>query len=421
MTDAVIPKNKPFYGWTIAVTLWFTYLLSVGLPFYGASVINSAMGKSLQLDKTTIGLGFSTLLLVWGLSGPLVALLLNRRGLRLTVVIGALIITAGALALALFVREGWLYVVVFGIVNGIGIGIASNLPTQTGIALWFSRKRALMMSLVMTASGVGGFIAPPLLNLAIGFGDWRTAWLLIAAGALFCAVIAAIFLRDRPADLGQYPDGIAPDASAPAATHTDGRWTVRQVFARPAFWQILFAGIALSLPGPLLVAHGVTHLENLGHQAAIGAWAIGLMLLFSVPGRLVGGYLCDRFPPRRVWAAMLILMVIGVSLFITAHATDQIIVFAALMGIGYGASIICWAAITAHYFGPASFATVMGMQTPISTLVTSAAPTLAGMLYDRTGSVAGALWIAIGVAVLAAVLVLSARVPPVPAPVPLPG
>lgn len=408
------PASPRFYGWTIAVTLWFTYLLSLGLPFYGASVINASMGKSLQLDKTTVGLGFSMLSLVWGFSGPVTAYLLNRIGLRLTVTIGALIVAAGAFTLALFVSSGWMYVFAYGVVIGAGVGLASNLPTQTGITLWFHKKRALVLSLVMTASGVGGFFGPPLLNRIIGMGDWRTAWLFLGTTSLICAVIAATFLRNKPADLGQWPDGIAPDDGAPAA-HAGPRWAPRDVLRRPAFWQILIAGIVFGAPVPLLVAHGVNHLEGLGHPAAVAAWALGLMLLFSVPGRVLGGFLCDRFAPRFVWAGMMALITIGVAIVARATTQTEIGLFAVVMGIGYGGSIICWVSITAQYFGATSFATVMGMQTPISTLVVSAVPTLAGILYDRVGNFSLALWSVTGAVLLGAIMITAARAPVYPA------
>lgn len=402
--------GKRFYGWTIAVTLWVTYLLSVGLPFYGASVINTAMGNALQLDKTTIGMGFSTTSLLWGFSGPLVALMLNRIGVRYTVTAGALVLAAGALVLGLFVANGWMFVAVFGVVMGIGLGLASNLPAQTGITLWFSRKRALVLSLVMTASGVGGFLAPPLLNKVIASGNWQTAWLLVAATSLLCAAIALVFLRNKPADLGQWADGVAPSEHTQGA-HAGVQWLPRDILRSVTFWKILVGGIVFAAPSPLLVAHGVAHLEGLGHTPAIAAWAIGLMLLCSVPGRVLAGFLCDRYPPRRVWAGMLLLIAAGVAVVVSAGSTLEIGLFAILMGIGFGGSLICWVAITANYFGPASFATAMGMQTPISTLIVSSVPTLAGVLYDRAGSFSLALWVTVGAALLGALLITTAPAP----------
>src|SRR5690606_20931574 len=126
MRRQAMAQRQRIYGWTIALTIWFTYLLSIALPFYVASVISAAMGKSLQLDKTTIGLGFSMLSLVCGFSGPLTALLLNRIGVRYTIVIGAAIIALGSLALATIVQTGWMFIAMFGVVNGVGVGLASN-------------------------------------------------------------------------------------------------------------------------------------------------------------------------------------------------------------------------------------------------------------------------------------------------------
>lgn len=406
--------EKKFYGWTIAVTLWFTYLLSTGLPFYGAAVINAAMAKALQLDKTTIGLGFSMLSVIWGFSSPLTAWLLNRIGLRYTIALGALIIAAGSLMLGLFVNDAMLFLFVFGVVNAFGIGLASNLPTQTGITLWFERKRALVLSLVMTASGIGGFFAPPILNRIIAAGDWHTAWLFVAAACLLAAVLAWIFLRDNPAAVGQWRDGVAAPSGA-AAQHEGPQWTPREILRTRVFWQILIAAIAFGAPVSMLVAHAVIHLENLGHSAAEGAWALSTMLLFSVGGRVFGGFLCDRFSPRNIWAVMIAMMAAGLAIFTQATTTTHIMLFAALLGIGFGAAVICWVSLIGRYFGAASFATVMGLQMPINTLATAIAPTLAGVLFDRFGTYSLALWTITGIAVLGALLIIGARPPRAPA------
>lgn len=406
-------NDKRFYGWTIAVALWFTYLLTAGLAFYGASVINAAMSKSLQLDKTTIGVGFSVLSLVWGFSGPLSAFLLNRIGVRLTVTVGSLIVAAGSLLLGLVVNSGWMFIGVFGVINGIGIGIASNLPTQTGITLWFQRKRALVLSLVLTASGIGGFLAPPLFNRIVVAADWQAAWLVITGTSLLSAAIAAIFLRDRPADLGQWPDGVAPLDNAPAA-QPETRWTPAALLRNPTFWQILGAGIVFAAPIPMLVAHGVSHLEGIGHPPATAAWALGLMLLCSVPGRVLGGFLCDRFAPRYVWAGMLLMIAAGIAIVIHATSMTEIALFAGLMGVGFGASIICWVSIIASYFGAASFPTVMGMQTPIQTLLVSSVPAVAGVIYDQVGTFSLTLWTLATALLLGAIMIMWARAPQQP-------
>jgi cyanate permease len=413
-------KRPLFYGWTVAAALWFTLLITTGLPFYGASVMIAGMAQEMPIDKTTIGLGFSLLTIVWGLSGPATAALLNRRGLRFTVVLGTLIIGAGAAAIGTVVHDVRTFVALFGGVIGLGIGVASNLPAQTGVTLWFERQRPLVISLVMTASGVGGYLGPTLLQQVSASYGWRSAWLLVAVACLVCAGVAALLLRDRPSDMGQWPDGIAPEqngvaqAASPAAAH---RWGTADALRAPAFWQILFAAIVFSAPIQMLVAHGVIHLQTLGHGAAEAARAIGLMVLMSVPGKVLGGVLCNRFAPKRVWAVMLLVMIGGLVMAVDATREFEVMLFAGLIGVGFGACIICWASITASTFGPASFATVMGLMVPVSMLCSSAAPLLAGLLHDRVGSYAVSLWTCAAALLLGGLLVLSvARVAKVPSP-----
>ena len=392
------PQRTRFYGWTVAATLWLTLLITTGLPYYGASVVIANMAKSIAIDKATIGIAFSLLTVVWGLSGPFTAALLNRKGLRFTVVLGTLVIAVGCALIALLVQNAWTFVVLFGLVIGAGIGLASNLPAQTGVALWFTRKRPLVISLVMTASGVGGFLSPMLLQRIMHTTDnWRMGWAFAAAACALCALVAAIFLRDRPADLGQSPDGLEPaaaannNASASAAANTP-QWTIHAALRTAVFWQILIAAIVFSAPIPMLVAHGVVHFESLGHSASEAAWAIGLMVLLSVPGKVLGGALCQRMPARWVWCVMMLLTMAGLLVGVTATTTPQILLFAALIGIGFGACIICWASSVASTFGGNSFATVMGAMAPVSMLFTAVVPTLSGMLYDRVGSYTVALW-----------------------------
>ncbi len=171
----MMSQRKIFYGWIMVGVLWVIYFINMAFPYYGAGVINTHMAKALSLDRSILGLGFMIIAFSQGLPGPLIALCLNKKGLRSTIIAGSLVIVLGALFMALWVSTGWQYVVVFGVVIGLGVGFSSAIPVQTGITLWFSKKRALALSLALTAAGIGGFVAAPLLNRVISFaqGNWR--------------------------------------------------------------------------------------------------------------------------------------------------------------------------------------------------------------------------------------------------------
>src|SRR5512136_286535 len=95
-----------FYGWRLLAAFWAISVVNLAFPNYGSSVMNPYMAADLQLDRRMLGLPYSVFVLMSGLPGPLIALLINRKGVRLTLVIGGLLVLAGSLAMALFVNSG---------------------------------------------------------------------------------------------------------------------------------------------------------------------------------------------------------------------------------------------------------------------------------------------------------------------------
>ncbi len=171
-------KKTAFYGWKLLAAFWFIYLVNLGFPTYGQSVINAYMAKGLHLDRTMLGLAFSLYMLMVGLPGPAVAALVNRIGVRKTLLIGSCSAMLGALSMALFVHTGWQAVISFGILIGFGSCAGGAIAEQQGIAQWFIRKRALALSLMYSGGGIGGFILPPILDRVISrsHGNWRNGW-----------------------------------------------------------------------------------------------------------------------------------------------------------------------------------------------------------------------------------------------------
>jgi MFS family permease len=418
-------QEKKFYGWTMVGVFWTLYFINLAFPYMGAGVINPWMAKSLNLSRSTLGLGFTLMTLLAGLFGPLVALSLNKKGVRFTMVMGSLSILLGSLLMGLVVGNHWQFILVFGLLIGTGIGFSTAVPTQTGITHWFTKKRALAMSLTFTASGIGAFVAAPLLNKVITVfgGDWRVAWLFVA-GIVGCGTLLTIFLvKNKPSDLGQVPDGIyendtTPGAAAPVHSHGSGRvfrtteqWTLRDAMKTPALWMILASFVVLVATSGIIHAHSVIHLRDLGNAPATAAMSLGLMMFSSVAGRLLAGVLGDRIEPRYIWAAGMAFMFIGILSIMKANSTIQIYMYALFLGLGYGAIYISWPIITSNYFGPASFASIMGLQGPVITIAGSSAPFLAGLVYDRTGSYNNA-FIALAVLCLASgALILCAKPP----------
>ncbi|MBN2283339.1 MAG: MFS transporter [Deltaproteobacteria bacterium] len=391
-------NNGTFYGWRLLAVFWCVYCINVGFVFYGANVINTLMVQDLAMSRKTLGAGFALFHLIQsGLSAPFIAYLINRRGIRCTLALGSILAAIGAVLMTTIVTTPILFLAVFGILIGFGIGFGGVLGVQTGVTIWFVRKRALAMSLALTAAGIGGFIAAPALNLIMteAGGNWKTGWLCLAALCTAAFLLSLCFVKNRPSDLGQVPYGAdeateyseegSPHTSV-GVYHTTRQWTARDALRTGTLW-LVFAGIlGFLVPYLFCVSHGVIHLIDQGFPPITAALSLGLITLFSIIGRLAGGLLGDRIEPRYLWAGALLLECAGIFLCMHAEQALSLYLYSVFVGIGFGCAFILMPTIIGNYFGPNAFASIMGVISPLFTLFSSASPFAGGLIYDGTGS-----------------------------------
>jgi MFS family permease len=337
------------------------------------------MAADLHLDRAMLGLAYATYLLMSGLPAPLVALCVNRKGIRFTMLLGGAMVLAGSLLMAFVVSSGWGAVLCFGLIVGAGVATGGPLPTQTSVARWFVRRRALALAILLSGGGIGGFVAAPLLDHLIRFagGNWRAGWLLVAALSALAWVVIALFVKESPAQLGQQPDGAAVQRAP-----TQG-WTYREVLRHPSLWMMLIAALGVSLSYTVFLAHGPIHLQDLGYPASAGATAISIATLSQLLAKVVVGAFGDHVDPRYLWAIFTALG--GVGMVLIAHATGRagLVSFAICLGAGFGGMIVCLMAVLSNCYGTQVYPSVVGLAMATQTTFGAIAPLVAGWAYDR--------------------------------------
>jgi MFS family permease len=405
-----------FYGWRLLSVFWLIVFVNLAFPIYGSSVVNAVMMHDLNLDRQTLGILFSLFTIMSGLPGPLVAVCVNRFGVRLTLFIGSLLVLSGSVLMATVVNAGWQAAIAFGVVVALGVSAGGIIGAQAGLAKWFVRRRALVLAIISTASAVGGFIAAPLLNRVItaAGGNWRMGWWFIAAIAFAAALAALAFVREKPEDLGQLPDGGAVPVQEKkrsvrpwkGAVHiTTEIWSYREAMSEKTFWLMMFSQLGMSFGYTVFIAHGVVHLQDLGHTRDAASWAISMMALAGLISKGIVGVLGDRIDPRYLWTAFIALFGAGMSLIMQAGTPALLVTVSVCLGMGFGGGVVCLASILSNYYGTKAFASLAGLAIAINTTMSSITPSAAGWLYDNGYGYQGvfyaiASWCALGAIIL---------------------
>ncbi len=265
---------------------------------------------------------------------------------------------------------------------------------------------------------------PPLLNRLIvaSGGNWRVAWWLVAAGSICSMLLAFFFVKERPAELGQLPDGQRADeepvsAAAPARArrtvyHCQKDWRPSQVWRSSTFWLMLVALVGFSPGYAAFMAHGVVHLEDLGNTPTAAAFFISLTAAAGLLGMLAVAGLGDRIELRLIWAVASLAFGAGMLLSLKATQPSFFWSSAILMGAGFAACITCVMTMPANYFGRQAYASVVGVLMVAGTIFGAVGAYGAGYVYDHFGSYRPAFF-AIAVLCLISSFILIALKPPV--------
>jgi MFS family permease len=405
--------SKPlFYGWVLLGVLWCVFAFNLGFPAYGGPVLNTAMATELALPRETLGLITTFYIIMSGLPGPLVAMAVNRFGVRRTLVAGSLMNVAGAAFMATVANSGVTAYLGFGLVIGGGVCTGAAIASQTALSRWFVRRRALAFSILYSAGAIGGYVAVKhVLPWAMQAGaSWRAGWWVIVSLSALAGVLTLAFVRERPEDMGLTPDGDVADETGAAARArpkhiTSAPWEFREVVRRPTYWLIVGSLVGGSGGYTLFLAHGIVHLQDLGHPIDVARGALATMTWTGLLAKALIMLFGDRVDPRWLWGVFMLFFGAGLVVLVDARTTFAVNAFATCLGIGFGGGVVCLMAVLGNYFGLRAFALLSGIAIAINTTLSAIAPYVAGYLFDHGYGYGGichflAAWCFLGALVL---------------------
>ena len=395
-----------FYGWYVVAAAFALSFVSVGIGFYGQTVFLDALIREHAWSKASVS-GASTLYFITGGAvGMGVGRVVDRVGVRAPLFAGAIGMAGALVCLGFIDRPRQLYAVY--LVLAASFSMSAAIPLSTLINQWFVAGRARALSLSQTGVSVGGLVLAPLATGLIADEGIRVATQYLAALVLIVALPVTLWVvREHPQAYGLAPDGAGVPSRGAAAAPA---WRARDALRSRSFRLLALAFGSILVCQTGLAVH---HLHLLRHHLGTSAAALGTatLPLGSILGRLVAGRIADRIDKRWVTAGLFLTQAAALTGLGLARDATALLVASVVFGLTIGAVFMMQSLLVAELFGLASFGTVLGTLSFLTSLGGGLGPLLVGVLAERTGGYPGAIFVLVAIALAAAMLVLLVRPP----------
>ena len=381
-------------GWLVVLAAYCGAMVGFGsLLVFSFSIFLKPLSGAFGWSRESVSAAFGLAALSIAVCSPPLGHLLDRYGPR-RVILPCMAIFGVAFASVGLLTPHLLHLYAIFVL----MGVVGNGTTQMGysraVSTWFDKRRGLALALMLAGLGTGSIIFPPLAQALIAAYGWRVAYFVLGVVVLLLGIpLTALFVRERPHET------VRAQTTLPGATVSEG-------LRSPAFW-ILIATLFLS---SVSMNGSITHLSALltdrGVTAANAALAASMLGLASFIGRLVTGFLLDRFFGPRVGFCLCALSAGGILLLARAGSSLPGIAAAMLIGLGVGAEANLTPYLLTRYFGLRAFSTLYGFTWTAYAMAGAIGPVLMGKAFDVTGSYASLLMILSVTTLAAAVLLL---------------
>ncbi|MGH9832418.1 MAG: MFS transporter [Blastocatellia bacterium] len=378
----------------VAATGFLSLFSLVGLAFYGLPFFYDFMVRDLAFFEgsraaVTSGNAFGKII-IGPLFGFLAGWIIDRFGPRKLMLAGILMGGFAVIGLSQMTALWMFYF--FYLFNALGYVCGGPLPNQVLLSRWFDKSRGKAMGFAYIGIGVGGMVVPQLARWLEGRLGWHTALMTLGVLMILIALPMAWFVKEAP-------EGYAERKAEPPMP-------ISHILKQPAFY-LLAIGSMCSIGA---VGGTNQHLKlfmglDLKYSQAMAANVISLVLASSIIGRLLMGWLADRFPKKYVMLLIYAMVSAAIPLLYFVSAPGVIYIFAVVFGIAFGGDYMIIPLMAVELFGLKVLGRVMGIILTADGLAEALAPMLVGYLYDQSKNYVNGFAALIALAVIGAIAI----------------
>ncbi len=384
-----------YYGWIIVAVALISMAFWLGIRS-SFSVFYVTLLEEFPWNRADSAGAQSVALITYTVMAPLIGGLIDRFGPRRVIVPGILILAFG-LMLCSYIETLTQFYLLYGVVMGTGISCIGIVSYSAILAHWFDKKRGLASGIAVSGMGLGTFLLVPISQQFITMWGWRMTFTITGCLVLIILVPAnALFLRHKPEELGQHPDGLnSPDLNKKnhpkdKPNHKkDIDWTLKKAFYTMRFWAlILFPSVGF-IGIFIILVHNVRFLVDQGVDKMTAAFIFAMVGILSSIFRVFWGWLSDRISRELTYTLGIICACLGVGsllLFEIMGSRMFIYGFSIFFGMGWGVTAPMFMAVAADLFKGRIFGLIYGCVEAGIGIAGAFGAWIAGFIFDKTQS-----------------------------------
>ncbi|WP_292137969.1 MFS transporter, partial [Mesorhizobium sp.] len=365
----MIAQSRPFgqrYAFVVVGVIFLSLLVAAGLRSAPA-VMMLPLENSFGWRRDIISLAAGVGILLYGLTGPFAAALMERIGLRRTL-LASLVVMSGSTALSLLMTKPWHLFITWGVFSGIGSGAVASVLGATIVNRWFKTNRGLVMGLMSASSASGMLVFLPLIAALAQSGGWQPVVIAVAIATAALIPLVWLLVPERPASIGMVRYGAEADDVPPTPPASQGNFlahtfsTLRRAAGTRVFWYLFATFFVCGFTTNGLVGtHLIAFCGDMGIGEVQAAGLLSMMGIFDLIGTTLSGWLTDRYDPRKLLGVYYGIR--GLSLIYLPYSgfsATSLIIFAVLYGLDWIATVPPTLRLANEAFGDRSGPIVFG-------------------------------------------------------------
>ena len=378
MSDHRSSSVEVRYGW---VVVWASLVLNgiaLGAPTF-LFVALKPIAADLGGERWVPSFAYSVLMVGTGIGGVAMGWWMDKRGILRPILFGSVMICLGSLVASQSEGRWGLWVA-----NGLLIGLlgkaAMIAPLVANATRWFDRRRGLAIAIIASGQGLAGAVWPMVfghLERAVG---WRETYLYYAVFAAATMLPLCWLIRPKPP--------APPPGPVRLAASRGGRvldWPPEMV--QGALWLAVIGCCgAMSMP----IVHLVSHTSDLGYAEERGAEILSVLMVAGFFSRIGFGMLSDRIGAAPTLLIGSVCQFVMMIVFAAVESLTGLYVAALMFGLGFAGIMPCYPLLLRLWFPVSEIGWRVGAQYMFAGAGMAIGGTLAGYIFDLTGSYAPA-------------------------------